>query len=230
MDILKVSLILLISYLFGSIPTGWIIVKLSNGKDVRDVGSGRTGGTNVMRAAGFLAGAFTGISDALKGLATYWIVLLLMPGSVWIRVAASIMAVIGHNYSVFLVGRTLEGKLKFNGGAGGATVFGGAMALWFPVGVIIFPLAALVYIFIGYASVTTMSIAFIALVVFMIRSINGLSPWAYVIYGLLTEIIVLWALRPNIQRLLQGTERAVGLRAYAAKKRQNNLLKTTDGI
>jgi glycerol-3-phosphate acyltransferase PlsY len=230
MNFLLVITIILFSYLIGSIPAGWIIVKLTKGKDVREVGSGRTGGTNVMRAAGFLAGAFTGIFDAFKGFATFWIVSLFLPNSDLLRVFASLAAVIGHNYSVFMIARTSDGKIKFNGGAGGATVFGGAMALWFPAGAIIFPLAACVFIFAGYASLTTMSIALFTLLVFLFRALLGLTSWVYALYGLLAVVIVIWSLRPNIIRLIRGTERTVGLRAYFAKKKQNQLLKTPDGV
>jgi len=112
-----------------------------------------------------------------------------------------------------------NGKWALRGGAGGATALGGAIALWNPIGFIILPVALLIYLFIGYASVTTMSIAFIAMIVFIIRAMMGLSPWAYVIYGALALLVLIWALRPNIKRLIEGTERIVGLRAKWIKKK-----------
>jgi glycerol-3-phosphate acyltransferase PlsY len=66
---------------------------------------------------------------------------------------------------------------------------------------------------IGYASVTTMSVSFLAGIIFAIRAALGLGPWAYVGYAILAELIVIWALRPNIKRLLKGDERLVGWRA-----------------
>lgn len=225
MELLIVIVVLILSYLAGSIPSGWIVVKIANGKDVREIGSGRTGGTNAMRAAGLLAGALTGILDASKGYATYWIVGYFSPEDVWLRVFAALMAVIGHNYSLFMMVRDENGKIQFGGGAGGATVFGGAMALYATSGLIIFPLSALVYIFVGYASVTTMSIALFAVIIFSYRAIGGLSPWQFIVYGLLAELIVVWALRPNIKRLRLGTERVVGLRAYYLKNKTAFLAK-----
>jgi len=214
----NVLLVLIIAYLMGSIPFGFFVVKIINGRDVRKVESGRTGGTNAMRAAGVGAGILTATLDVLKGAATAWVVSWLAPSQPWVQVGAALLAIIGHNYSIFLVHRK-DGKWALRGGAGGATALGGAIALWNPIIFIILPIAFLVYLFIGYASVTTMSIAFIAMIVFIVRAIMGLSPWAYVIYGALAFLVLVWALRPNIKRLIEGTERVVGLRAKWLKRK-----------
>ena len=211
-------LILIIAYLMGSIPFGFLVVKIINGRDVLKIESGRTGGTNAMRAAGIGAGVLTAILDVLKGAATAWVVSWLAPQRPFVAVGAALLAIIGHNYSIFLVHRK-DGKWKLRGGAGGATALGGAIALWNPIILIILPVAFLIYLFIGYASVTTMSIAFIAMVVFIVRAIMGLSPWAYVLYGAFALFVLVWALRPNIKRLKEGTERVVGLRAKWLKKK-----------
>jgi len=218
MVVLKIFLVLVLAYLAGSIPSGLVVVKVFSGKDVRDVGSGRTGGTNAMRAAGIVAGLLTAVMDVLKGIASGWVAGWLMPGNIWLKVLAALLAIIGHNYSVFLISRDSRGRLLIHGGAGGATALGGAIALWNHSWLVILPLAVLVFIFIGYASVTTISIALISMVVFTYRAILGLSPWAYIIYGIIALIVVLWSLRPNLKRLKEGTERAVGLRAYLQKK------------
>jgi len=214
----NVLLVLIIAYLMGSIPFGFFVVKIINGRDVRKVESGRTGGTNAMRAAGVGAGILTATLDVLKGAATAWVVSWLAPSQPWVQVGAALLAIIGHNYSIFLVHRK-DGKWALRGGAGGATALGGAIALWNPIIFIILPIAFLVYLFIGYASVTTMSIAFIAMIVFIVRAVMGLSPWAYVIYGALAFLVLVWALRPNIKRLIEGTERVVGLRAKWLKRK-----------
>lgn len=215
----SILLAFILSYLAGAIPFGFMIVWLFKRKDLTTVESGRTGGTNAMRAAGALAGLFTGALDVLKAYATYWIVSWLAPGMPWVSVVAALMAILGHNYSIFLIEKKAEGGYRLRGGAGGATALGGAMALWPTAGLIILPIAFLVYMIIGYASVTTMSIGFIAGVIFLIRAIEGLSPWAYVVYGILALGIVMYALRPNLKRLVNGNERAVGLRAWIQKKK-----------
>ena len=70
----------------------------------------------------------------------------------------------------------------------------------------------------GYASLTTISVALFATIIFSVRFMLGLGPWAYIVYGVLAEITVLWALRPNLKRLKEGTERIVGPRALWIKK------------
>src|SRR5512137_2232943 len=97
---------LILAYILGSIPSGLIIVKLSTGKDIRMVESGRTGGTNAMRAAGVWAGLATAILDVLKGYCAVLISHTLVPGvHIWLEVIAPFLAIIGHNYSVFLIER-----------------------------------------------------------------------------------------------------------------------------
>ncbi len=221
MEIIRVILVVVLAYLVGSIPSGWLVVMIAKGQDVRKIGSGRVGGTNVMRAAGFLAGLIAAGMDVLKGIASGWIVDWIFPGSApWLRVAAATMAVVGQIYSIFLLARHENGTYKFGGGAGGATVLGGSIALWPQIWMISAPVLVLVFIFVGYASVTTISIAATALVVFSYRAVVGLSPWQYIGYGVLALVLVLWALRPNLKRLRAGTERTVGLRAYFQKKRE----------
>jgi acyl phosphate:glycerol-3-phosphate acyltransferase len=218
MQVLARIAILFLAYLIGSIPFGLIIVRLSTGKDIRSIESGRTGGTNAMRAAGFWAGLATGIFDVIKGYAAVYISHLLIPGNhLWLEVLAPFCAIIGHNYSIFLLERNENGWLRFRGGAGGATCLGGSVGLWFPSLFIILPICGLIYYFVGYASVTTLSIALLSTLIFTIRALLGLNPWQYAIYGILAFVALAWALRPNIQRLISGNERIVGLRAKKRK-------------
>lgn len=211
--------ILVISYLLGSIPTGLIIVRLATGKDIREVESGRTGGTNVMRAAGWLAGLTTAGVDGLKGAVAVWVAHWLTGGNVWIVALAPAAAILGHNYSIFLRERDENGKLRLRGGAGGATAIGGAFALWPPSLFIVATIGALIFWFIGYASVGTMSVPVTAFLLFLIRYLQGQGPWEYMLYGIVAEFLLIWALRPNIKRLLNGTERLVGYRARKKKAR-----------
>jgi glycerol-3-phosphate acyltransferase PlsY len=218
MELLSHLAILFLAYVLGSIPFGLIIVRLSTGKDIRIIESGRTGGTNVMRAAGVWAGVATGVLDVVKGYLAVYLSHLLLPGDhIWLEVLSPFFAIIGHNYSIFLIERDQNGWLRFRGGAGGATCLGGSVGLWFPSLFIITPIAGLIYYFIGYASVTTLSIALLSTLVFAIRYWLGLNPWQYALYGLLAYSAVAWALRPNIQRLIEGNERVIGLRAKKSR-------------
>jgi glycerol-3-phosphate acyltransferase PlsY len=170
-----------------------------------------------MRIAGFWAGLITGIVDIAKGTLAVFLAGILTNDQPWIEVVAGLLAVIGHNYSIFLLEHK-EGKLRLRGGAGGATTMGAAGGLWFPALLIIIPIALFFLFVVGYASVATMSIALSATLIFLWRALSGTGPWAHVLFGVLAEVILLWALRPNILRLIQGEERIVGLRARRTRR------------
>jgi glycerol-3-phosphate acyltransferase PlsY len=210
MQILTGMLVVALAYVIGSIPFGLLIVKLKTGQDIRTIESGRTGGTNAMRAAGFWAGLLTAILDILKGASSVWLAYVLVPDIRLFQVFAPIAAIVGHNYSIFLPERDEAGRLvRLRGGAGGAPSVGGAFGLWATSILIIFPLGALVFFTLGIASITTMSVAFFAIIIFGIRAWLGLTPWVDVVYGVLAEILLIWALRPNLQKLFAGQERIV---------------------
>jgi glycerol-3-phosphate acyltransferase PlsY len=222
MQIFWVLVVLGLSYLVGSIPFGLLIVKLRTGQDIRQIESGRTGGTNAARAAGFWAGVATAVLDFFKAALTVWIARLLVPGNVWIQVLAPVAAVIGHNYSIFLVERGNGWHFRLRGGAGGAPTVGGAFGLsWISI-VIILPLALAVLFGIGFASLATMSVAFFATVIFTLGALTGVSPWQYVLYGVITELILVIALRPNIRRLINGSERRVSWPLRRAKNHSSS--------
>jgi glycerol-3-phosphate acyltransferase PlsY len=223
-----ISLIIagLLGYICGSIPFGYLFVRLKTGEDLRGVGSGRTGGTNSLRAGGLLVGIVTSFSDVFKGIMGIKFSQLILVNLLnidpsflpWAYLAAGTMSVVGHNWSIFL---------KFGGGAGTGPNIGWATAIWppmFPIGFIVMVGTLLG---LGMASVASLSMAFIIPVAFAIFYFTGVdvklgiddTP-AYMVAGLLTALIVTWALRPNIKRLLQGNERIVGPRAKRLKRKQ----------
>ena len=217
--------ILLAAYIFGSIPIGLLVVRFSTGKDIREIESGRTGGTNAMRAAGFWAGLLTAMLDILKGAVSVWAAQAISPESHVIHVLAPVATIIGHNYSIFLIERDQSGNIvRFRGGAGGAPAVGGAVGLWPPSLLIILPLGMLTFFTIGIASVTTMSVALFAIIIFAVRAAQGLMPWFDVMYGVFAEILLIWALRPNLQKLLAGQERIVkySLNGWLRKRNEKN--------
>jgi glycerol-3-phosphate acyltransferase PlsY len=163
-----------------------------------------------MRAAGPWAGVLTAVLDILKAAATVWLAQVVTP-NVWIHILAPIAAVIGHNHSIFLIKRSPDGRIRLGGGAGGAAAGGGAFGLWPPAAFILIPFGLLVWYGVGYASVTTLSIGLMTIIIFGVRAALGLGPWAYVIYGFLVELLMIWALRPNLKHLMDGTERRHGL-------------------
>ncbi len=213
--ILGYLLAALCGYLIGAVPSGYLAVKLLSGQDIRTFGSGRTGGTNAIRAAGVLAGTLTAIGDIGKGVlavwAAGWVGKQLDLNSVIVaQVLAGVMAVMGHNYSVFM---------SWKGGVGTGPNVGVAAGIWFPALFILLPLIPILLFTTGYASVTSLTIAGLVPLLFMVRALVGHAPWEYAIYGILTGTLVVWALRPNIARLKAGTERLVGPRAKAAARK-----------
>ena len=211
MQILVEAGVVIAGYIIGSIPFGLLIVKLKTGKDLREIESGRTGGTNTVRAAGFWAGLLTAVLDILKGAASVWLAQSLSPENHLLHVLAPVAAILGHNYSIFLLRRDKEGRLRFYGGAGGAPAMGGAVGLWLPIFPIAFSLGALIWFTVGIASVTTMAIGLIVTVVFAIRAYLGHQNPIDILYGVLALFLLTWSLRPNIRKLIEGKERVVSM-------------------
>jgi glycerol-3-phosphate acyltransferase PlsY len=223
MTIITGIVLILLGYFFGSLPSGLVIVRLTTGRDIRSVGSGRTGGTNAMRAGGALAGLLTGILDVLKSSAAIWICQWVLPGQFWAQALTGLAAVLGHNYSMYLIEwvETKYGKRPiFHGGAGGAPTVGAAFAFWPPSILIVLPIGVLVFLLLGYASMTTLVGGLVVIIIFGIRASLGYSSEWYVLFGILAMTLLVWALRPNITRLFQGTERMVGLRAWWYEQRR----------
>ena len=229
-DILWLLLAFVGSYLIGSMPSSVWFGKILKGKDVREHHTKNPGGMNAVRTFGLAFGLFILFLDIFKGALTIALLdhlfsldhFVAMDGSnIWHTLACIIgpgLCVLGHNYSIFMLGRDKEGKLRIGGGAGGATCLGGSFGLWAPGGWIIVLMGMLIFWFVGYASVVTMSFAFLSIIIFSIRAFMGISPWVYAVYGLLAEILLMIALRPNIKRLLDGSERLHGYRRRRRKK------------
>lgn len=216
-----------LGYILGSIPFGLLIVKLKTGKDIRKVESGRTGGTNAVRAAGFGAGLLTTILDILKGAVAVWMAQAISPEHHFVHVLAPLAAILGHNHSIFLAERDEKGTLRLRGGAGGAPAIGGAMGLWLPMFPIMVTAGAIVWFTVGMASVATMTVPLIVIIVFAIRAALGQQPAVDIWYGVIAEILLLWALRPNIQKLLAGNERVIKYSLNGWLRARKNSVKLT---
>jgi glycerol-3-phosphate acyltransferase PlsY len=202
----------LLGYLMGSLPIGYLLVYLFKGIDLRQQGSGRTGGTNAMRAAGIWVGALTTLGDILKGAGAVWIVRALVSDLdvlPWAEMLGGALAVIGHNWSIFL---------GLKGGAGTGPNIGVAIALFPAFGLALIPVGAVLLFGIGYASVTSMTIAVLIPIGLAINAAVGTGSWVHPIYGVLTATSVFIALLPNFKRLKAGTERIVGPRAKARRR------------
>ncbi len=184
-------------YLLGAIPMGYLVILAMKGQDIRQHGSGRTGGTNAVRAGGSWAGVFTVIGDLIKGILAILFARWITGGAVWGDVLAGVAAVLGHNWSIYI---------GFKGGAGTGANIGACIGIWPLSALWLIPLLPFGLNVIRYASVTSLVVAAVIPITLAIRAALGAGPWLHVLYGVLAAAAVTWALRPNIKRILNGTE------------------------
>ena len=186
-----------VAYLIGSIPFSFLVARAFGVHDVRQVGSGNVGATNVLRSAGKAAGALALLLDLGKGAAASALAGRLAPGEAVLPAAAAVAAVVGHMYPVWL---------RFQGGKGVATGLGAFAPLA--------PLAALgavaVFALVGLATrfVSLGSIAGGVALAGLALARRGLDPVA--IAAVFTAALVVFRHRSNLRRILGGTERRVG--------------------
>jgi glycerol-3-phosphate acyltransferase PlsY len=134
----------------------------------------------------------------------------LAPASPWVHVGAGLLAVLGHNHSIFLIDRS-EGRVRLRGGAGGATSVGCGIALSVSLAWVIL-LVPLLLFGTGYASVTTLTVGALMTITLAVQATAGQVPWAYLGFGFGSVMLMLLALKPNLERLRRGEERRVELR------------------
>ena len=197
MSVLFYPISVLAAYMIGSIPIGVIATRLLKGVEIQGFGSGRTGATNVYRVAGTWGAALTSLGDAVKGILAVWISGALT-GSPWAVAIASIGVVAGHNWSIFL---------KFRGGAGTATTLGVLAAMNIYVAVVLIALMIIVLVASRTASISSITVALAMGLTLVIFAIACITPWPYVLFGVVAGAMTIYALRPNIKRLLNGSER-----------------------
>lgn len=197
--VIEIVLAVFAAYLIGSIPTGYIIVKLFTGQDIRTIGSGSTGATNVKRVMGKKWFFIVMLLDAFKGalpvilakiFATAFVSIGLIP------VLCAIAAILGHSKSIFL---------KFSGGKSVASGVGTILALNWQVGLAIAAIWAVVTYISKYVSLGSI----IALSISPILMYLCKEPAAYIFYCVLGAIYIIYLHRENIKRLLKGEENKV---------------------
>lgn len=190
--------LLLVSYLLGSIPFGVIFAKLFGGADVRKSGSGNIGATNVARVAGPMAGALTLLLDAAKGWLAVWLAGRVMHGEAGLVVAAGFFALLGHCFPPWL---------RFRGGKGVATAAGVFAALCPEAMVAALILFALVVWFWRYVSLASLAAAAaIPLLVYFLWAPHFAPPNIVTFGSLAIAALVIFQHRGNIGRLARGEE------------------------
>ncbi len=196
---IEIISVILGAYLIGSIPTGYIIVKLATGQDIRTIGSGSTGATNVKRVMGKKWFFITLLLDAFKGALPVVLAYFLCSNFTDIGllpVLAAVAVILGHSKSVFL---------KFTGGKSVASGVGTILALNIWVGLII----AAIWGVITYTSKYVSLGSIIALAISPVLMYLFKQPVAYIVYCAVGALYIIWLHRSNIQRLIKGEENKV---------------------
>ncbi|UCC89479.1 MAG: glycerol-3-phosphate 1-O-acyltransferase PlsY [Anaerolineales bacterium] len=200
MDWLVYGGMIALAYLIGSISTGYVMGRLAKGIDIRQYGSGRTGGTNALRTLGPAGAVITGVGDVGKGAA----VVLLAKGFGLPPLVVALMAlaaVIGHNHSIFL---------SFHGGAGVAPTVGALLVMGFWMGLGLVAVAVALVGITKYASVGSLALVNLTPLLMLALGYTGALPLAYLVFGVTIAALITWAHRPNIARLRAGSERKLG--------------------
>jgi acyl phosphate:glycerol-3-phosphate acyltransferase len=207
------GVVLLVAYLLGSIPTGYITVKLLKGIDIRELGSGSTGATNVLRALGKGPGALVLLVDSLKGVLAILLVYSLfqldmsqsiIPTTVnvqtwqpWMVILAGLGAILGHSKSIFL---------GFSGGKSVATSLGILLAMNWQIGLATLGVFAIV---VGISRIVSLSSISGAIAVPIFMTLLH-QPLAYILFGVAGGLYVIARHKSNIERILAGTEPKLG--------------------
>ena len=194
MDIILLALIV-IGYLIGAIPTGYIVTKYIKDIDLRSMGSGNVGATNVTRALGFKMGLFVAVLDVLKGFVAVLLAQIILPANTPINYIfiIGLAAIIGHNWSVFL---------GFSGGKGVATTLGVVLKL--------LPISFFIFVFIWIA--LTVLTRYVSLGSILGAISIPVSSFVlnynsnYIIYTSILALSIILTHHENIKRLLQGRE------------------------
>ena len=187
------------SFLIGAVPWGYLLGKASRGIDLRTVGSGGTGATNVLRTLGPRASAVVALLDILKGVLPVLLARSAGFNSSWVA-AAAVATVAGHCWSPFI---------GFKGGKGVATGAGAAIAL-FPHIVVIVPVMALVVWVTKFVSLGSLIAAGLGALLAVAYAAGGRLEWAYAVAIVAIGAIIAVRHEGNIRRLLQGRERRIG--------------------
>lgn len=209
--ILRDLALVVVAYLSGSIPMGVLVAKASGGPDPRRVGSGRTGGTNALRALGRKWALVVVLGDVLKGAVPVLLARLLSGDDAAIEVACGLLAVVGASRSIFL---------GFGGGRGVGTGVG-TMLVILPAAVLLAaPVFVVVILITRYVSLGSLlsSAALAVIVALWWLAANGSVPLAYPVYAVLGGAMVWLAHADNIDRLLHGKERKFDLGLLSGRR------------
>jgi acyl phosphate:glycerol-3-phosphate acyltransferase len=215
MIVAKFIYVIILGYIIGSIPIGLLVSRFQAKKDIRQYGSGKIGTTNVLRTAGTKAAAMVLVGDVLKGVLAVSLAGLIFGegllvignfglGTLVAQVVAALAAIAGHNWSIFL---------KFKGGRGVATFFGGMVALCPPAALIGGEVFFVTTGVTRYASIGSILGVVTVNIILVPLTIVYKFPLEYLVYALIGCLVIVVMHRDNINRLVAGTERKIGDKA-----------------
>jgi len=202
----------IVAYLLGAIPFGLIVGKLMGRVDITKYGSGKTGVTNVLRTTGTKAGILVAVLDLAKAIGAVMLAKVIVGDSVLLvagfplqwqvaQIVAALMTMVGHNWSVFI---------KFRGGRGVATYFGGWLAIYpatalFGGGILLLTAFLTRYMSLG----SILGVLGIWCLLVPLTIVYHFPP-IYLVYALAAAVLIIYQHRDNIIRLQAGTELKLG--------------------
>ncbi len=194
---MSVFLIALVCYLIGSIPFAYLYVKMTKGIDIRTVGSGNVGATNVGRVAGKQGFIIVFLLDMLKGFLPVVIIKNMFPYQPYYLIVASVFLILGHSYTIFL---------NFKGGKGVATsvgIFLGILPMLLLAGAVVFGITVYLFKMVSLGSVS--AAAMMGICVFFTNQPVEIKWFTFII-----AVFVIYKHKSNIIRILNGTENKIG--------------------
>ena len=194
---MKIALVITICYLLGSIPFGYIVGKLFKKIDIRELGSGNIGATNVFRILGPSLASLVLISDIGKGIFSIYLVRYLNIDNLLILTIAGLVVICGHDWSLFL---------GFKGGKGIATTFGVVFALNPTISILALIIWGVVLVTTRYVSLSSI----FAVISIFIFTILFKQPYEYIIFSAIILVLGIFNHKDNIKRLRSGNERKIG--------------------
>jgi glycerol-3-phosphate acyltransferase PlsY len=196
------AVVIVAAYVIGGIPWGVVIARLTGGPDPRTIGSGRTGGANVLRALGPRAAVVSGLLDTLKGVVAV-VLAIVAGGGLPLEILAAVAAIIGHSRSPFI---------GFSGGRGIAPGLGGLIIIHPVAALVTIPAFAIVLLVSRYSSLASLTATALAAAVIVVIAIAFEQSSLYIIYALVAGGMIWLFHLDNIQRLLAGSERRIDWR------------------
>lgn len=198
-------LVIVVSYLLGSVSFSVLLAKLLKGIDIRQFGSGNAGATNTLRVLGKGPAIIVLLLDVLKGIAAVWLGTWIGGWGTWVAVACGIAAIIGHNWPVYF---------HFRGGKGIATTIGVMATLCFWPALSAGIIAILCICITRYVSLGSLIFVLLTPVLLLLTDFTQPVLWSSIIIA----VFAFWRHRTNIVKIFEGRENKIGSKAKGGNR------------